>query len=125
MNNWAQAADTAGAVLLFVGAAISLFGALGMVLMPDVLSRSHAATNPQALGMLLVLMGVALRLRSGIDLGTLGLVGFFQLLTGPVAAHLVARVAYRTGYAGREGLVFDELDEQLSTAPQPKDDGAA
>ncbi|MEU5977602.1 monovalent cation/H(+) antiporter subunit G [Streptomyces sp. NPDC047315] len=124
MNNWAQAADTAGAVLLFVGAAVSLFGALGMVLMPDVLSRSHAATNPQALGMLLVLMGVALRLRSGIDLGTLGLVGFFQLLTGPVAAHLVARVAYRTGYAGREGLVFDELDEQLSTAPQPKDDGA-
>ncbi|MFH8617336.1 monovalent cation/H(+) antiporter subunit G [Streptomyces sp. NPDC017979] len=124
MNGWAQVADTAGAVLLFVGAAVSLFGALGMVLMPDVLSRSHAATNPQALGMLLVLMGVALRLRSGIDLGTLGLVGFFQLLTGPVAAHLVARVAYRTGYAGREGLVFDELDEQLSTAPQPKDDGA-
>ncbi|MFJ6657574.1 monovalent cation/H(+) antiporter subunit G [Streptomyces sp. NPDC091377] len=123
MNDWAQVADTTGAVLLFAGAAVSVFGALGMVLMPDVLSRSHAATNPQALGMLLVLMGVALRLRSGIDLGTLGLVGFFQLLTGPVAAHLVARVAYRTGYTGHEGLVYDELDEQLSTVPRPGDDG--
>ncbi|MFD7550530.1 monovalent cation/H(+) antiporter subunit G [Streptomyces sp. NPDC059578] len=117
MSSWAQLADTTGAVLLFLGAAVSLLGAIGMVRMPDVLSRSHAATNPQSLGMLLVLMGVALRLRSGIDLGTLGLVGFFQLLTGPVAAHLVARVAYRTGYAGREGLVFDELDEQLSSPP--------
>ncbi|MGX2992931.1 monovalent cation/H(+) antiporter subunit G [Streptomyces sp. JNUCC 64] len=122
MSGWEQTADTTGAVLLFVGSAVSLFGALGMVRMPDVLSRSHAATNPQSLGMLLVLMGVALRLRTGIDLGTLGLVGFFQLLTGPVAAHLVARVAYRTGYAGREGLLFDELDERLSAAP-PEDGG--
>ncbi|MYY10532.1 Na+/H+ antiporter subunit G [Streptomyces sp. SID4919] len=118
MSAGTQIADTAGAVLLFLGAAVSLLGALGMVRMPDVLSRSHAATNPQSLGMLLVLAGVALRLRSGIDLGTLGLVGFFQLLTGPVSAHLVARVAYRTGYAGREGLVFDDLDAQLSAVPQ-------
>ncbi|MFI1863956.1 monovalent cation/H(+) antiporter subunit G [Streptomyces jumonjinensis] len=117
MSGWAQTADTAGAVLLFLGAAVSLLGAIGMLRLPDVLSRSHAATNPQSLGMLLVLAGVALRLRSGIDLGTLGLIGFFQLLTGPVAAHLVARVAYRTGYVGREGLLFDELDEQLSRRP--------
>ncbi|MFD9720687.1 monovalent cation/H(+) antiporter subunit G [Streptomyces sp. NPDC059076] len=117
MSGWAQTADTAGAALLFVGAAFNLVGAIGMLRLPDVLSRTHAATYPQALGMLLVLVGVALRLRSGIDLGTLGLIGFFQLLTGPVAAHLVARVAYRTGHVGREGLLYDELDEQLSRRP--------
>ncbi|MFI1016882.1 monovalent cation/H(+) antiporter subunit G [Streptomyces sp. NPDC020965] len=117
MNAWAQVADTTGAVLLLLGAAFSLLGAIGMLRLPDVLSRSHAATNPQSLGMLLVLVGVALRLRSGIDLGTLGLIGFFQLLTGPVSSHLVARVAYRTGQVGREGLLFDDLDEQLSAGP--------
>ncbi|ANW22429.1 monovalent cation/H(+) antiporter subunit G [Streptomyces clavuligerus] len=121
MSGWEQTADTAGAVLLFLGAAVALLGAIGVLRLPDVLSRSHAATNPQSLGMLLVLGGVALRLRSGIDLGTLGLIGFFQLLTGPVAAHLVARVAYRTGYAGREGLVFDELDQELSRRPDGGD----
>ncbi|MFE7134415.1 monovalent cation/H(+) antiporter subunit G [Streptomyces sp. NPDC057638] len=121
MSAWAQTADTAGAVLLFLGAAVSLLGAIGMLRLPDVLSRGHAATNPQALGMLLVLGGVALRLRTGIDLGTLGLIGFFQLLTGPVAAHLVARVAYRTGYVGREGLVFDDLDRELSRRPSGGD----
>ncbi|GLF96843.1 monovalent cation/H(+) antiporter subunit G [Streptomyces yaizuensis] len=124
MSGWAQAADTAGAVLLLLGAAVSLLGAIGMLRLPDVLSRGHAATNPQSLGMLLVLAGVALRLRSGIDLGTLGLIGFFQLLTGPVAAHLVARVAYRTGHVGREGLLFDELDEQLSRGPDGTDTAA-
>ncbi|MEU5717362.1 monovalent cation/H(+) antiporter subunit G [Streptomyces sp. NPDC020403] len=114
MNVWQQAADTAGAVLVFIGAAICLLGVVGMLRLPDVLSRSHAATKPQTLGLLLVLAGVALRLRGGMDLATLALIGFFQLLTGPVAAHLVARSAYRTGQIERCELLFDDLDAQLT-----------
>ncbi|MEU0297450.1 monovalent cation/H(+) antiporter subunit G, partial [Streptomyces microflavus] len=67
----------------------------------------------------LVLAGVALRLRSGMDLATLSLIGFFQMLTGPVASHLVARSAYRTGQVQHEELLFDELDEQLTDGKQP------
>ncbi|KPC78442.1 MULTISPECIES: monovalent cation/H(+) antiporter subunit G [Streptomyces] len=114
MNVWLQITDTAGAVLVFLGAAICLLGVVGMVKLPDVLSRSHAATKPQTLGLLLVLAGVALRLRSGMDLATLVLIGFFQLMTSPVAAHLVARSAYRTGQVERGELLFDDLDAQLS-----------
>jgi multicomponent Na+:H+ antiporter subunit G len=119
---WLQITDTAGAVLVFLGAAICLLGVVGMLKLPDVLARSHAATKPQTLGLLLVLAGVALRLRSGMDLATLGLIGFFQLLTGPVAAHLVARSAYRTGQVERGELLFDDLDAQL-TDPGTRDDG--
>ncbi|MCX4393052.1 MULTISPECIES: monovalent cation/H(+) antiporter subunit G [unclassified Streptomyces] len=114
MSVWLQILDLAGAALVFVGAAICLLGVIGMLRLPDVLSRSHAATKPQTLGMLLVLAGVALRLRSGMDLATLALIGFFQLMTGPVAAHLVARSAYRTGQIDHGELLFDELDEQLT-----------
>ncbi|MCX4965422.1 monovalent cation/H(+) antiporter subunit G [Streptomyces sp. NBC_00654] len=114
MNVWFRIADTAGAAVLLVGALICLLGVIGMLRLPDVLSRSHAATKPQTLGILLVLAGVALRLRSGMDLATLGLIGFFQMLTGPVAAHLVARSAYRTGQVDHAELLFDELDEQLT-----------
>ncbi|MDQ0987671.1 monovalent cation/H(+) antiporter subunit G [Streptomyces sp. V2I9] len=114
MTVWLQIVDTAGAVLLLLGAAICLLGVIGMIRLPDVLSRSHAATKPQTLGMILVLAGVALRLRSGMDLATLGLIAFFQMLTGPVASHLVARSAYRTGQVDHEDLLFDELDEQLT-----------
>lgn len=114
MSLWLGIVDTAGAALLFIGAAICLLGVIGMIRLPDVLSRSHAATKPQTLGMILVLAGVALRLRSGMDLATLGLIAFFQMLTGPVASHLVARSAYRTGQIDHGDLLFDELDEQLT-----------
>ncbi|MEV3931710.1 monovalent cation/H(+) antiporter subunit G [Streptomyces sp. NPDC053728] len=119
MTVWVQVTDTAGAVLVFLGAAICLLGVVGMLKLPDVLSRSHAATKPQTLGLLLVLAGVALRLRGGMDLATLALIGFFQLMTGPVAAHLVARSAYRTGQIERGELLFDDLDAQL-TEPEPE-----
>ena len=119
MSLWVQITDTAGAVLVFFGAAISLLGVVGMLKLPDVLSRGHAATKPQTLGLLLVLAGVALRLRGGMDLATLALIGFFQLMTGPVAAHLVARSAYRTGQIERGELLFDDLDAQL-TEPGPE-----
>ncbi|MFJ7411378.1 monovalent cation/H(+) antiporter subunit G [Streptomyces sp. NPDC098077] len=114
MSLWLHIVDTTGAALLFIGAAICLLGVIGMIRLPDVLSRSHAATKPQTLGMILVLAGVALRLRSGMDLATLGLIAFFQMLTGPVASHLVARSAYRTGQIDHGDLLFDELDEQLT-----------
>ncbi|MFE7750195.1 monovalent cation/H(+) antiporter subunit G [Streptomyces sp. NPDC057428] len=114
MSIWVQISGTVGAVLVLVGAAICLLGVVGMLKLPDVLSRSHAATKPQTLGLLLVLAGVALRLRSGMDLATLGLIGFFQLLTGPVAAHLVARSAYRTGQIEHAELLRDDLDRQLT-----------
>ncbi|MFE5998264.1 monovalent cation/H(+) antiporter subunit G [Streptomyces sp. NPDC056454] len=119
MNDWLQILDTAGALLVLLGAAICLLGVIGMLRLPDVLSRSHAATKPQTLGMLLVLAGVALRLRTGMDLATLALIGFFQMLTGPVASHLVARSAYRTGQVQHEELLFDELDEQLTDGRHP------
>lgn len=119
MNAWLQILDTAGALLVVLGAAICLLGVIGMLRLPDVLSRSHAATKPQTLGIILVLAGVALRLRTGMDLATLALIGFFQMLTGPVASHLVARSAYRTGQVQHEELLFDELDEQLTDGRQP------
>ncbi|WP_338694072.1 monovalent cation/H(+) antiporter subunit G [Streptomyces sp. Q6] len=109
MNTWNQVADLAGSLLLLAGALLCLTGVIGMLRLPDVLTRSSAATNPQTLGILLIATGVELRLRSWGDFGTLALVVFFQLLTSPVAAHLVARVAYRTGQTGDCALLFDEL----------------
>ncbi|MYR41308.1 monovalent cation/H(+) antiporter subunit G [Streptomyces sp. SID5910] len=121
MNAWTEAADLAGAVLLLLGCLQCLLGVIGMLRFPDVLSRSHAATKPQTLGMLLVLVGVALQLRHAIDVGTLLLIVFFQFLTSPVASHLVARSAYRTGQTGSRGLLRDDLDPQLSDGEQPEE----
>ncbi|MGW7515667.1 monovalent cation/H(+) antiporter subunit G [Streptomyces sp. NPDC054796] len=123
--NWEGVADAVGAVFMLAGALLCLVAGIGLVRLPDVLTRMHAATKPQAFGLLLVLIGAGLWLRSAIDLGTLVLVGLFQLLTSPVAAHMVGRAAYRTNRLDREHLVADELAETFREAGEAEEAQAA
>ncbi|MEU4426465.1 monovalent cation/H(+) antiporter subunit G [Actinoplanes sp. NPDC024001] len=102
-------ADVLSAVCLICGALLSLAAGIGLLRFPDLLSRMHAATKPQVLGLLLILTGTALRLRNTIDITTLVLIGVFQLVTAPVAAHMVGRAVYRSGQVDKELLVVDEL----------------
>jgi multicomponent Na+:H+ antiporter subunit G len=118
--SWTDVADTTGMIALVAGAALSLTAAIGLLRFPDLLSRMHAATKPQVLGLLLTLLGVGLRVRSGLDVGMLILVGVFQLLTAPVAAHLVGRAAYRTHDIDPSTLAIDEQAE-LGAATRPPD----
>jgi multicomponent Na+:H+ antiporter subunit G len=108
--------DIAGAVLLLIGALLCLTAAIGLLRLPDVLSRMHAATKPQTLGLLCVLLGLGLTLRQPAVVGLLVLVGGLQLMTAPVAAHMVARTAYRTRQLDDDLIVVDELSEDLSKA---------
>ncbi|GHJ16192.1 MULTISPECIES: monovalent cation/H(+) antiporter subunit G [unclassified Micromonospora] len=105
--------DTAAGVCLIAGALLSLAAGIALVRFPDVLSRMHAAAKPQVLGLLLVLLGCALRLRTGVDITTLVLVGMFQLATAPVAAHMVGRAAYPHDDIRRDLLLTDELAGRL------------
>lgn len=102
-------ADWLGAACLLAGALLSLAAGIGVLRFPDVLNRMHAATKPQVLGVLLLLAGLALRLRTPSDLGMIALVAVFQLATAPVAAQMIGRAAYRSGRVDRELLDTDEL----------------
>lgn len=105
-----------GAVLLAAGGFFCLGGALGLVRFPDVLARMHAATKPQVFGLLLVLTGIGLSAHDAKVWLTLGLVMVMQVLTAPVAGHLIGRVAYRSGEWNTDDLVVDELADDLSDA---------
>jgi multicomponent Na+:H+ antiporter subunit G len=87
--------DIVCAVLVLGGSALALTAAIGVVRFPDTLSRMHAATKPQVLGLLLVLMGAAIRLRGHPDVGMIILTGMFTLITAPVVAQRVGQLAYR------------------------------
>ncbi|GAA2632791.1 monovalent cation/H(+) antiporter subunit G [Dactylosporangium fulvum] len=101
--------DIAAAVCLIAGALLTVAAGVALVRFPDLFSRMHAAAKPQVLGLLLVLLGCALRLRTGVDITTLILVGAFQLATAPVAAHMVGRTAYPHNEIRRDLLITDEL----------------
>ncbi|MEU6202241.1 monovalent cation/H(+) antiporter subunit G [Micromonospora musae] len=108
----ATVADWLGAACLVSGALLALAAAIGVLRFPDVLDRMHAATKPQTLGVLLLLAGVALRLRTPADLGMVALVAVFQLATAPVAAQMIARSAYRAGRVDPTLLDVDELADR-------------
>lgn len=103
-----SAADAVTAVLLLAGSGFSAVGALGMLRFPDLLTRLHAATKPQTIGLLLVLAGVAPQTGSVAAATPLLLVAAFQLITAPVTAQTIAGAAYRAGVIDPATLALDE-----------------
>ncbi|PXX65178.1 multisubunit sodium/proton antiporter MrpG subunit [Nocardia tenerifensis] len=90
--------------LILSGSALALTAAIAIVRFPDTLTRMHAATKPQVVGLILVLDGAAIELLGHGNVWALALVGLFTLLTAPVVAHLIGRTAYRE-QRHRDGLL--------------------
>lgn len=85
------------ALCLVVGALFALLAAVGMLRLPDLYTRMHAASKAGVVGPSLILLAVAL---VSLDLAVilrafLGIL--FLILTTPVSAHLLARAAYLAG----------------------------
>ena len=87
--------DVIASVALILGALMSLLAGIAVLRFPDTMSRIHAATKPQVLGIMLLMLGVGLRLGSPAVIGMLVLIVVLQFVTAPVSAHLTVRVAYR------------------------------
>jgi multicomponent Na+:H+ antiporter subunit G len=117
VNGLGTVADVLAAGCLLVGALLCLTAGLGLVRFPDVLSRMHAGTKPQVLGVLLVMIGAAIRLHGWSATWMLLLVGAFQLVTAPVSAHMVSRIAHRRRHVRRDLLLVDELGGEPLTPP--------
>jgi multicomponent Na+:H+ antiporter subunit G len=108
--------DVLTAVFLVVGALMSLGAAIGLLRFPDLMSRMHAATKPQVLGLFLVLAAIGLQLRTWWVWPVLLVAWIFQLLTAPVSAHMVGRSGYRTKHLHKELLTTDELADVVRRA---------
>jgi multicomponent Na+:H+ antiporter subunit G len=101
------------AILLVAGSLFAAVAGLGVLRLPDLYTRMHAASKAGAVGAGLILLGVAfvaldyaVVLRSALGI-------LFLLLTTPVSAHLLARSALRTGVETAAATNINDLD----TAP--------
>ncbi|WP_019135457.1 monovalent cation/H(+) antiporter subunit G [Cellulomonas massiliensis] len=117
-DDWNRVADVASVVCLLGGSLLAFAAGVGVLRFPDLLARMHAGTKPQVLGLVLVLVGLGLRLRDGGAVWALVLVAVFQMLTAPVAAHMVGRAGYRTGKVDSRTLEVDELTRDLTAAQE-------
>lgn len=98
-----------GVALATIGAAFALIAAIGLLRLPDVLSRLHASTKATTLGTAGVLFGTALVIPAADVAVKVVLAVAFQILTAPIAAHVIGRATYRTDVPHRAEI--DELAE--------------
>lgn len=101
--------DVVAAVLLLTGSGLALSAVVGLFRLPDLYARMHAATKPATLGVALCLGAAAVQADDLSDVAKLLAAVAFQLLTAPVAGHLLGRAAHQTGVPQSEHSVIDEL----------------
>lgn len=91
--------DIVAAGILIAGLVFLGFGTLGLLRMPDLYCRTHAATKCDALGAGLTLLGLALMSTSpGDALRILALIALV-LVASPTAGHALTRAAWHVGVA--------------------------
>lgn len=109
-----------GGALILLGTGLTAIAAIGLTRFPDLLSRMHAATKPQVLGLMLMMTGLAIVTWDPVVAWTVVLVVAFQLVTAPISAHMVGRSAYRTGRVREQEVEVDEYLEDLVSAVHAK-----
>ena len=82
-------------ILLLIGAAFTLLGALGLLRMPDVYNRIQAGTKAVTLGALCLLLGIALLYPDWWS--KLLVVAVMILVTNPLGSSTIARALLKAG----------------------------
>jgi len=123
-ESWEVVLDAVAFACVIAATLLTVAAGIGLLRFRDALSRLHAATKPQVLGLLLIIAAISLHDRSFGTLLALVPVFILQALTAPVAAHMVGRAAYRTGQLESAALVLDELGPAIarSDAAQRSED---
>jgi multicomponent Na+:H+ antiporter subunit G len=110
------AVDIASWALILLGSFFTIVGALGLLRMPEVFTRMHAASVIDTLGIGFLILGLSLQ--AGVSLVTLKLLFILALflVTGPVVTHALAQACLHEGVKpmlaeDRRGLVRPESTE--------------
>ena len=99
-------------MLIIVGAGFALVATIGIVRLPDIYSRMHAASKAGTVGSGATL--IALAVFADDPATTLRAVAAvaFLMLTAPVSAHLLAKSAYSAGYRLWDKSVVDDMADK-------------
>jgi multicomponent Na+:H+ antiporter subunit G len=105
--------EVVAAVLLVVGVFFYFSGAIGILRFPDVYNRIHASTKTSTIGIASILLADLVSL--GVEPVTVKAMAIivFLMITYPVAGHLLARAAYRTGVVLSDKTLHDEYRHVL------------
>lgn len=97
-------------IIASLGVALMLISSIGILRLPDVLSRMHAVGKAATLGVSALLLSAGIFFGGGQIWRMLALIALF-FVTAPVATTAMARAAYRTDAHGHEDLVHNDMDD--------------
>ena len=107
------------AAALLIGTFFTAVSCIGLLRLPDVFCRMHAAGKAGTLGVCLTILASMVFFWAldwtVVMRGALAI--WFQLLTTPAATHLLARASYLTEYPLSERTAVDELRAFLPSRP--------
>lgn len=108
-------ADIIIVALVVVGLVFTVVTVIGILRLPDVYTRAHAASKSATLGVMSLLLGVFFHFwwnegHFSIQL-ILGIA--FLFITSPIGGHLMSRAAYMSGVKPTELTVGDDLKEAI------------
>lgn len=104
--------------LVLAGALLMLLAAIGVLRFPDVYSRMSATSKSATLGVAFVLFAAAWHFRSAQVAGQALVTVVFLYLTTPVAAHRIARAAWKSGVPPWQGTATNDLGPPQGTEGQ-------
>ena len=98
---------------IIAGLVFTVVTVVGVLRLPDVYTRAHAASKSSTLGVLSILLGVFIYIWAyeghfSVKL-LLGIV--FLFITAPIGGHLMARAAYISGVKPTDLTIGDDLAE--------------
>lgn len=103
---------------IVVGIVFTIVTVIGVIRLPDVYTRAHAASKSATLGVLSILLGVFFHfwLKEGHFSIQLILAIAFLFITSPIGGHLMSRAAYISGVKPTKLTVGDDLAEVVKQA---------
>jgi multicomponent Na+:H+ antiporter subunit G len=111
-------------ILVILGVFGMTVGVYGIVRMPDIYNKLHAASKMVFLGVLSLLAASAATNDAGV-IFRIVLIGAFLILTTPVSAHAVGRAAFLKGQKMKTPNPVDESGRGLNGYARGATDGAA
>ncbi len=96
-------------ILMLSSSLFILLAAIGVLRLPDLLTRMHASTKAGALGINLMMIAVSFHFFDAVVFAKSLAVIMFILITAPVAAHAIGRAGYFVGVPVWSKTIKDEL----------------
>ncbi|MAI49713.1 MAG: hypothetical protein CMM16_03990 [Rhodospirillaceae bacterium] len=108
--------DIASWMLMLGGSFFLLVGAVGVLRLPDLYTRGHAAGITDTMGAMLILFGLMLQGGFSLITAKLVMILLFILFTSPASSHALGNAAWSSG-------LRPILDEDAPIAQNAETDG--